>query len=167
LDAPSLAILWTRDDTDPNPGGVVVGGLASALGVQPDAVVAAVFLFSHPAGNGAVIWVFRAQGLTSLTAAERWASFDSRCPAAPQSVMLANRPTLMIRHSVVDQCQPEYLVQLDDQTVAMIIDDGAFHGTANPTVPYRPATEIAQLVVWLQQNLPAIPLMTGGPIPQN
>lgn len=164
---PPIVMAWTSDGFDPNPGGVVVGGIAGALNVPPAAVTAAVFLFSHPRGNGAEIWVFRAQGLTSHEAALRWASFESRCPGPSTSGTLAGLPALLIHRSIVDQCQPEYLVELDATTVVKIIDDGAFHGTANPTVPYRPSSDIEQLVVWLLQNLPGIPLMTGGPNPIN
>ena len=168
--SPSAApAAWVRTDIDPNPGPVVVGMIASSLRVPDATVTAAVLMFENPAGNKPYIWVFRADGVASAEAIQRWIAAELRCPGASQSITLAGRPTTVIRRQFIDQCQPEYLVALDDRTVAMILDDGGYQGNAsNATpVPYRPAAEIAQLVVWLQQNLPGIPLATGGPLQTN
>lgn len=165
----SLGFVWTRQDVDPSPGGVVADMIARALAVPSSTIRAAVFGFAHPAGNTPWIWAFRAEGVSSAVAIERWSSFESRCAAEAEPVTLAGLAATEITFKLVDQCEPEYLVALDAQTVAMIIDDGGYRGNgavATP-VPYRPLEEISQLVEWLQRNLPSIPLMTGGPIPAN
>lgn len=161
--------LWVRTDIDPSPGPVVVEAIATSLRVPVATVVAAVLTFEHPAGNKPYVWVFRADGVTSLEAIERWVSSEQRCAGASQSTTLAGLPTTVIRRRFIDQCQPEYLVALDDRNVALIVDDGGYQGNAAqaPPVPYRPAAEITQLVIWLQQNLPAIPLASGGPPQMN
>jgi hypothetical protein len=161
----AVPIAWVRTDIDPNPGPVVVGAIASSLRVPDATVVAAVLGFEHRAGNSPYIWVFRADGVASAKAIQRWVSSEVRCPGVSQSTTLAGLATTVIRRKFVDQCQPEYLVALDVRTIAIIVDDGGYQGNAADAtpVPYRPAGEIAQLVTWLQQNLPAIPLATGGP----
>ena len=165
----ATAFVWVRGDMDPSPGPVVVGVIANSLRVPDATVVAAVLAFEHPAGNMPYIWVFRARGVGSAEAIQRWVSSEVRCAGEPQSTTLAGLATTVIRRQFVDQCQPEYLVALDDQTVAMIVDEGGYQGNAAQatSVPYRTASEIAQLVEWLQQNLPAIPLATGGPPQSN
>ena len=71
----------------------------------------------------------------------------------------------MIQRQFLDQCQPQYLVQLDGQTAAVITDDGGYAGNASdtPTVPYRSAEEIAWIVTWLQNKLTQVELLPGGP----
>jgi hypothetical protein len=170
-EAPQSAtpVAWVRSDIDPNPGAVVVGLIGRFVRVPDAAVTAAVFMFGHPAGNMADIWVFRAAGVPSTEAIQRWIGAETRCTAASEPITLAGLATTVIRRRLADQCQPEYLVALDDRTVAMILDDGGYGGNgaqATP-IPYRPADEIAQLVIWLQQNLSGIPPATGGPMPHN
>jgi hypothetical protein len=98
-------------------------------------------------------------------ALERWAASEPQCDASPQQSTLAGRETVMIRRQFIDHCQPQYLVQLDDQTAAIITDDGAHAGNDSdqPTQPYRPADEIAWIVSWLQNELTTVELVPGGP----
>lgn len=121
----------------------------------------------HPAGNGAGIWVFRVGGLTSKEAVERWAASEQKCSGSPNRGSLSGLETVMIRRQFIDQCQPQYLVMLDDETVAVITDDGAYAGNPSDsrTVPYRPASDVASLVTWLQNELKTVDLQPGGPPP--
>jgi hypothetical protein len=163
----SVGFVWTRQAGDPGPGPVVVGILAEGLKVQPDRITAAVYFFAHPAGNTPWIWVFRADAVASTTAIDRWASFEGRCPGPIGSVSLDGLPATQITRHLVDQCEPEYLVPLDATTVALIVDDGGYRGNAHGSshLAYRPVEEIGQLVAWLRDGLPTMPLMTGGPMP--
>ncbi len=70
----------------------------------------------------------------------------------------------MIRRQFIDQCQPQYLVQLDEHTAAIITDDGAYAGNASdtPTLPYRSAEDIAWIVTWLETELNHVELLPGG-----
>lgn len=156
---------WASQGIDAAPGNSVTGGIAHALGGPADDVVAAVFLLRHPAGNGAGVWVFRAGDLSSEEALARWAANEPTCDESPQHGTLADLETVMIRRQFIDQCQPQYLVQLDDQTAAIITDDGAYAGNASdqPTVPYRPADDIEWIVRWLQNELLTVELLPGGP----
>jgi hypothetical protein len=161
---------WTREDFDPAPGPVVVAGLASVTGTEASRIVAAVLMFKHVAGNQPYVWLFRIAGMDSDTAAGRWlAGPESRCAEPPVATELAEIPAVMVKRKVVDQCQPEYVVPLDDRTVAIIVDDGAYAGNAasETPVPYRSHSDIATLVMWLRENLPDIPLEEGGPPQQN
>jgi hypothetical protein len=157
--------VWISEGIDPAPGPTVTGAIAETLDGPADQVEAAVFLLRHPAGNGAAVWVFRAGDLTSAEALARWAANEPKCDASPEHGTLAGRDTVMIRRQFIDQCQPQYLVQMDDQTAAIITDDGAFAGNASdePTVPYRSAEEIAWIVTWLQNELTNVELVPGGP----
>ncbi len=111
------------------------------------------------------MWVFRAGDLSSEEALARWAANEPKCDGSPDHGTLAGRETVMIRRLFIDQCQPQYLVQLDDQTAAVITDDGAYAGNASdkPTLPYRPAEEIAWIVTWLENELTRVELLPGGP----
>jgi hypothetical protein len=157
--------VWVSEGIDPAPGPTVTGAIAEALNGPADQVVAAVFLLRHPAGNGAAVWVFRAGDLTSEEALARWAANEAQCDGSPEHGTLAERETVMIRRQFIDQCQPQYLVQLDDQTAAIITDDGGYGGNASdkPTVPYRSADEIAWIVTWLDNELSHVELLPGGP----
>jgi hypothetical protein len=157
--------VWVSAGIDPAPGPTVTGGIAEALDGPADQVVAAVFLLRHPAGNGATVWVFRAGDLTSEEALAQWAAHERRCEGSPEHGTLAGREAVMIRRQFIDQCQPQYLVQLDDQTAAIITDDGAYPGNASdePTLTYRSAEEIAWIVTWLQNELTNVELVPGGP----
>lgn len=158
-----LVQTWVSEMTDPAPGPVVTGIIAKALGIaQPD-VVAAVFLLRHPAGNGATVWAFRAGELSSQNALERWQGSQQKCGAS-ELLSLGGHDAVMIQRRFIDQCQPQYLVMLDAQTLAVITDDGAYAGNSatTPTVPYRPAGDIASLVNWLQNELKTVELKPGG-----
>jgi hypothetical protein len=143
----------------------MVEGIASALEIPPDEVVAAVFGLRHEAGNGIAIMVFRAEGLTSAQAIERIGLRTPTCGGSPESGTLDGHHTVVIRLRVIDQCQPRYFVELDTQTVAVITDDGAYAGNAapTPTVPFRPPEEIEWIVIWLENALRSVELMPGGP----
>jgi hypothetical protein len=160
---------WASHGIDPAPGPVVTGMIASTIGVSPEDVVAAVFLLHHPAGNGAGIWVFRAGGLSSQEALERWVAGEQRCGGSTPQLALAGREAVVIQRSFIDQCQPRYLVKLDDQTLAIITDDGGYSGNAGPTrsLPYRPASDIAWVVRWVEEALKTVKLEPGGPLPSN
>ena len=142
----------------------MAGAIANALGTPQSDVVAAVFLRRHPAGNVASIWVLRAGALSSQDALERWQADVPKCGAATL-LSLAARDAVMIQRRFLDQCQPQYLVPLDLATLAIITDDGAVtHNAATtPTVPYRPVSDIALLVTWLQTELTTVELQPGGP----
>ena len=155
---------WASEQIDPAPGPVVAGAIANALGTPQSDVVAAVFLRRHPAGNVASIWVLRAGALSSQDALERWQADVPKCGAATL-LSIAGRDAVMIQRRFLDQCQPQYLVPLDLATLAIITDDGAYAGNAatTPTVPYRPVSDIALLVTWLQTELTTVELQPGGP----
>lgn len=159
------AQVWVSQAIDPAPGPTVTGMIVGALGVAADDVIAAVFLLRHPAGNGAAVWVFRASGLSSQEALDRWEASEQKCEGSPAHESLAGFDTVMIHRQFIDQCQPQYLVKLDSETLAVITDDGAYAGNAatTPTVPYRPASDIAFLVRWLQNELKTVDLQPGGP----
>lgn len=156
---------WVSEGIDPAPGLTVTGAIAEALDGPADQVVAAVFLLRHPTGNGAAVWVFQAGDLTSEDALARWAVNGPKCDGSPEHGTLGGRETVMIRRQFIDQCQPQYLVQLDDKTAAIITDDGAYAGNASdePTVPYRSPEDIAWIVKWLQKELTNVELVPGGP----
>lgn len=159
------AQVWELQTVDSAPGPIVTDMIGGALGVPADDVIAAVFVLSHPAGNGAAIWVFRAGGLSSQEALDRWEASEPKCEGSAQPGSLAGLETVVIRRRFIDQCQPQYLVMLDGETLAVITDDGAYAGNAatTPTVPYRPASDIAFLVRWLQTELKTVDLQPGGP----
>lgn len=156
---------WVAQAIDPAPGPTVTGAIAEALGGPRDEVVAAVFLLDHPAGNRAEVWVFEAGELSSGEALERWAVGAPTCVGTPTQGSLAGRDTVMIRRKLADQCQPQYLVRLDDQRVAVITDDGGYSGNDAdpPTRPYRPASDIEWIVTWIQDQLTTVELQPGGP----
>ena len=147
----------------------MTGGIADKVQVSADDVRAAVFLLQHQtARNGIGIMVFRVAGLTSEELGLRW--LDSQgpdCdPVGPRDEAFAGRPTRVTRQLRDDQCQPEYIVLLDEQTVAILVDDGGYRGNdpANPPpVPFRPTDEIEALVPWLLQQLDDVELQPGGP----
>jgi len=89
----------------------------------------------------------------------------ARCPVQPRSIDLDGIEALVVRREIADQCQPEYVVALDAQTVAVIIDDGAYpgNGTNETGAPYRPESEIAVIVQWLRGHLAEIELAHAGP----
>lgn len=162
-----LGHLWRSQQTDPAPGPVVTGIIATTLGLT-DAhhVVAAVFLLDHPAGNTAEVWVFRAADHSSSQAVDAWAGTESDCGGPERSGQLAGMPAVIVHREFVDQCQPRYLVQLDDETVAIITDDGGYSGNVSPsTVPYRPTGDIDWIVRWLQRQLETVELQPGGDAP--
>lgn len=165
--APSPGFAWVRQDIGARPGPVVAGLLGRGLKVSTDRVTAAVYMFRHPAGNSASVWLFRADGVSSAGAIARWATFETRCALPPVTVELAGFRATEITFHAVDQCEPEYLVPLDDRTVAMIIDDGGYQGNAAQAtpVPYRPVADIEQLVDSLRRALPTASLMPGGSTP--
>ena len=160
-----VASVWVSEEIDPAPGPTVTSAIASALGLPANEVVAAVFLLRHPAGNGAGVWVFRAGQLSSQVALERWAAAEPRCDDSAVESSLAGLHSIMIRRAFVDQCQPQYLVRLDDATLAVITDDGGYAGNAagNPSVFYRPANDIGAAVFWVQSKLQTVELEAGGP----
>jgi hypothetical protein len=51
------------------------------------------------------------------------------------------------------------LSKLDSQTLAVITDDGP--------VPYRPLSDTAWLVTWLQHELRTVELQPGGALPSD
>lgn len=159
------AQVWVSQAIDPAPGPTVTGIIANALGARQDEVVAAVFLLRHPAGNGAEVWVFRAGELSSQEALVRWQASERQCGGLPEHGSLAGLDTVLIHRQFIDQCQPQYLIRLDGETLAVITDDGAYAGNAGttPRVPYRPASDIASLVKWLQNELKTVELQPGGP----
>jgi photosystem II stability/assembly factor-like uncharacterized protein len=120
----SPAQAWVPQEIDPAPGPVVTSAIATATGASQDEVVAAVFLLRHRAGNGAAIWVFRAGGLSSQDTRERWKASERKCDASAQQTALAGLESEVIQRRFIDQCQPQYPVRLDSQTLAVITDDG-------------------------------------------
>jgi hypothetical protein len=156
---------WVPEMIDPAPGPNVTAAIADALGVPDDDVVAAVFLLRHPAGNGASIWVFRADGMPSHDALEQWGLRQPKCQSAPIRGSIAGLDMVTIHRRAQDQCRPQYLIPLDNETLAVITDDGAYAGNAagTPTVPYRPVEDIAALLTWLQERLETVELQPGGP----
>lgn len=171
-DAGDAAQIWSDSGIDPGPGPVLTGFIARAVGVAPDDVVAAVFLLNHhSARNVVTIHVFRAGDLDAEQAAERFgASREPDCdPITARGLPLAGYPARIAHVLANDQCQPHYIVLLDEQTVAVLWDDGGYMGNdpSNlPPVPYRPIGEIELLVPWLVRELEDIELQPGGP-PQN
>jgi hypothetical protein len=157
--------VWVSAEIDPAPGPTVTGMIADALGLRAKEVVAAVFLLRHPAGNGAAVWVFRAGDLSSQVALERWAASETKCDDSAVEGSLAGLHAVMIRRAFVDQCQPQYLVRLNDTTLAVITDDGGYAGNAarSPSVAYRPASDIGSAVSWVQSRLQTVQLQPGGP----
>lgn len=171
FDPPALdaGVVWTGSEIDPAPGPTVTGGIANALGVPPEDVVAATFLVSHrSARNGVGIYVFRAAELTAGQAGERYvASLQPECnDSAARQLRLAGYDARVAHRLLVDQCQPHYVVLLDEQTVAVLSDDGGYTGndpSNPPSVPYRPLEEIEALVPWVVEQLEEIELLPGGP----
>lgn len=155
---------WSSAGIDPAPGNVVVTGLAAAQGVSPDDVVAAVFLLNHPAGNVATVWVFRAQARTTQQMLERWTASERHC-SRPEPVSVRGLDAVLLGRPLADQCQPQYVVRLDADTLAIITDNGGYRGNAAPPsgVPYRPIEDIGHLVDWIQAELPRVELVPGGP----
>lgn len=160
---------WVSLMTDPAPGPVLTGAIAAALGVPSEEVVAAVWVLRHPAGNGAVVWVFRAVGLSSQDSLDRWEATGQKCEGSREGsrerFSLVGFDTVLIHRRFIDQCQPQYLVRLDGETLAVITDDGAYAGNAatTPTVPYRPASDIGAVVAWVRLALMTVELQPGGP----
>ncbi|HET6745302.1 MAG TPA: hypothetical protein VFH90_05550 [Candidatus Limnocylindria bacterium] len=154
--------MWASEDIDPAPGRTVTSAIAQTITVPEDTVTAAVFLLTHPAGNGAEVWVFRAEGVASGDAVTAWARTESLCGGPVTAGSLAQLPAVIAHREFLDQCEPRYLVQLDADTVAAIIDDGGYSGNMNPSrVPYRPLSDIAWIVQWLQQKLMTVQLQPG------
>jgi hypothetical protein len=149
--------------TDPGPGPIVTGIIGETVEVPADDVLAAVFLLRHPAGNQAAVWVFRAGDATSQEALERWEASVQKCEGPTRTVSLAGLDGVVFRYRFIDQCQPQYLIRLDSETLAVITDNGGYAGNASgtPTVPYRPERDIAAVVMWLQNELKTVELQPG------
>ena len=163
---PVIGATWIPDEFEPAPGNTVTAAIALAVDGPDEEVVAAVFGLRHPAGNQATVWVFRAGNLPSDEAIRRWATSQAECDAVPEHGSLADRETAKIwRLFFDDQCQPQYLVQLDDRTVAVITDHGAGARDASgqPMLPYRPSADIEWIVRWLEDRLTKVDLVPGGP----
>lgn len=161
--------VWAPMNIDPAPGPVVTGGIAAAVGVDQEEVLAAVFILEHrSARNNVGIHAFRAGDLDAGEAADRWTeSQRPDCePGGQRDLTLADRPANLTHQPIIDQCQPVYIVQLDDQTLAILTDTGGYTGNdpANPPpVPYRPIEEIELAVRWLEAELEDVELQPGGP----
>jgi hypothetical protein len=161
---PVSSIPWVSYLNDPAPGHVVVEAISQQLRVPFDAVTAAVVGGAHPAGNAVWAWVFRVDGMTGNEAKARWVAgtFEGRCAEQPQVGSLADLPATLVYRRYLKRCEPQYVVQLDDSTVAVITDSAGPYGEG-PELAYRPPIEIASFVVWLEQALESVELQPGGP----
>jgi hypothetical protein len=159
---------WTTETTDFNAGPDWSISIAGTLNVPPTTVTAALLFFFHPAGNTASVLLFRAIGVSADAGIGKWVPYWNGCGGQPTPGTLADRNAVLIHELNGDTCSPTYVLKLSDVEIAVIAEHVEHTLGPYPTaIPYRPASDIAQIVQWLDQHFEAIPLATGGPEPRN
>ena len=155
---------WAPITGDADPGFTVVEAISSQLDVPFASVTAAVVGTAHPRGNSVFAWVFRVRDASGSELVDRWVAGDGerRCESAPVQGELAGRPALRLEHVEVERCLPEYVVLLDERTVAVAVDSAGPHGEL-PELPYLGQQDMADFVVWLEDALRSIELRPGSP----